>query len=60
LIAFAGNGIGTSKGWIPVPALNRTDADVSIFFLAANSVQYDGQPLLSPSSPPRSQQKNPS
>jgi hypothetical protein len=28
--------------WVPVPALNRTDADVSAFLLSANAVQYLG------------------
>jgi hypothetical protein len=27
--------------WIPAPQLNRTDADVSLFFLAPNSIEYD-------------------
>lgn len=28
--------------WQPVPALNRSDADVSLFLLAPNSVKYSG------------------
>ena len=36
-IAFAG---AAGNGWIPVPALNRSDADVSLFILAGNSVSY--------------------
>lgn len=36
-------GSGTNdRAWLPVPALARTDADVSIFFLAPNSVEYSG------------------
>lgn len=37
LLAYAGL---STIGWLPAPALNRTDADVSIFFLAPNSVAY--------------------
>lgn len=33
--------------WIPIPALNRTDADVSIFFLAPNGVEYEA-PVADP------------
>ena len=33
--------------WIPVPALNRTDADVSVFFLAPNMVVYEA-PVADP------------
>ena len=29
-----------SRGWIPIPALQRTDADVTIIFLAPNAVGY--------------------
>ncbi|KAK4697740.1 hypothetical protein P7C71_g386, partial [Lecanoromycetidae sp. Uapishka_2] len=36
LVALA----GVTSGWLPVPALNRTDADVSILFLTQNSVSY--------------------
>lgn len=36
-IAFAG---AAESGWIPVPALNRSDADVSLFVLAGKSVSY--------------------
>lgn len=31
---------GYAGAWIPIPEFNRTDADVTIFFLAANSVSY--------------------
>lgn len=33
--------------WNPIPALNRTDADVSIFFIAPNSVIYNA-PVTDP------------
>ncbi|KAI9884426.1 MAG: hypothetical protein M1823_003780 [Watsoniomyces obsoletus] len=29
--------------WEPAPAINRTDADISLFFLSANAVVYLGQ-----------------
>ena len=32
---------GAPNGWIPIPELNRTDADVAIFVLAQNSIYYD-------------------
>src|SRR2546430_971756 len=31
---------GTNSGWTPIPTFNRTDADVSIYFLAANCLTY--------------------
>ncbi|KAL9131417.1 MAG: hypothetical protein Q9217_000631 [Psora testacea] len=37
-MAYAGI---ASNGWKPVAALNRSDGDVSIMFLASNSVQYE-------------------
>lgn len=35
--------LGGYKGntWLPVPELNRTNADISLFLLAPNSVRYD-------------------
>ncbi|PLB44482.1 hypothetical protein P170DRAFT_417125 [Aspergillus steynii IBT 23096] len=30
-----------NKTWIPIPALNRTDADVNIIFINANNLRYD-------------------
>ena len=33
--------------WIPIPALNRTDADVALFFLAPNMILYEG-PVTDP------------
>ncbi|KAL8824813.1 MAG: hypothetical protein Q9170_008033 [Blastenia crenularia] len=44
LFAFAGD---PNQPWEPISALNRTDADVSIFFLAANSITYS-QPVTDP------------
>ncbi|KAI4276395.1 MAG: hypothetical protein L6R38_005678 [Xanthoria sp. 2 TBL-2021] len=44
LVAFAG---GADRGWEPIPALSRTDGDVSIFFLTANSVTYQ-EPVIDP------------
>ena len=38
---------GTANVWEPIPELNRTDADVSVFFLAQNNVYYDS-PVLDP------------
>jgi hypothetical protein len=41
---------GSQQSWTPSKELNRTDADVSIFFLAQNSVEYNGpvdDPLFS-------------
>ena len=39
---------GYSGGaWAPISALNRTDADVSIFFVAPNSVMYE-KPVTDP------------
>lgn len=35
------------SGWEPIPELNRTDADVTLFYLAHNSMVY-----LSPSNDP--------
>ena len=35
------------NGWYPVDALNRTDADVSLFLLAPNSVRYEA-PVTDP------------
>jgi hypothetical protein len=32
-------------GWTPIPPFYRTDGDVSLFFFAANSVQYTNQTL---------------
>ncbi len=29
------------NSWIPIPELNRTDADVSLFLLAQNAIYYD-------------------
>jgi hypothetical protein len=31
---------GTSEGWVPGPVLSRTDAEVGIFFLAPNGIQF--------------------
>lgn len=36
-----------SNAWYPVDALNRTDADVSLFLLAPNSVRYEA-PVTDP------------
>ncbi|KAI9715206.1 MAG: hypothetical protein M1828_001032 [Chrysothrix sp. TS-e1954] len=33
--------LGSETGWQPMPALNRTDADVSITFISSNSLTYD-------------------
>jgi hypothetical protein len=33
--------------WIPIPALNRTDADVSLFLLAGNFITYE-EPVTDP------------
>ena len=35
------------NAWIPIPALNRTDADVSMFFLAPNGIAYEA-PVADP------------
>lgn len=35
-VAYAGE----SRGWNPIPEFNRTDADVSVFFLSQNAVAY--------------------
>jgi hypothetical protein len=32
---------GYETNWVPIPEFNRTDADVTIFFLAQNSMSYD-------------------
>ena len=32
--------ITTDSFWNPIPALNRTDADVSLYFLASNGIYY--------------------
>ena len=37
----------SAKVWTPIPALNRTDADLSIFFVSPNSIIYDA-PVLDP------------
>ncbi|KAL8792003.1 MAG: hypothetical protein Q9195_005421 [Heterodermia aff. obscurata] len=44
LVALAGS---AAKAWVPIPALNRTDGDISIFFLAPNSVIYSA-PVTDP------------
>lgn len=44
-IAFAG--ADHHSAWEPIPALNRTDGDISIFFLAPNSVTYQ-EPVTDP------------
>ncbi|KAI9707010.1 MAG: hypothetical protein M1820_004598 [Bogoriella megaspora] len=36
------NGSGMSSGFMPIPAINRTDADTIIIFLAANNVIFVG------------------
>jgi hypothetical protein len=33
-------GVGGLGAWIPISALNRTDADVSLYFFSANDVSY--------------------
>jgi hypothetical protein len=33
--------VGRSSGWEPIPPLNRTDADVTLIFIAPNSVVYE-------------------
>ena len=35
------------NNWIPIPALNRTDADISLFFLAPTSITYEA-PVADP------------
>ena len=35
------------NSWIPIPELNRTDADVSLFLLAQNTITYDS-PVFDP------------
>lgn len=44
IVYFAGV---ADNAWLPVDALNQTDADVSLFLLAANSVYYDA-PVTDP------------
>ncbi|KAL9026518.1 MAG: hypothetical protein Q9180_007472 [Flavoplaca navasiana] len=44
LVAFAGS---ARRAWEPIPAVNRTDGDISIFFLTANSVSYQ-EPVIDP------------
>lgn len=37
-------------GWVPVDALNRTDADISLLFISSNSIRYTapcGDPIFS-------------
>ena len=51
LAYFAGS---VTNAWYPIDALNRTDADVSLFLLAANSIVYDApvtDPLYAASTP---------
>lgn len=43
-VAYAGASHG---GWDPIPALNRTDGDVSILFLTPNSITYQ-EPVTDP------------
>jgi hypothetical protein len=38
-VAYAGS---EDVGWAPVPAFDRPDADVSLFLLSANAIQYVG------------------
>ena len=41
-VAYAVNPTSQEEGsWIPIPALNRTDADVSLFLLMPNSIIYN-------------------
>ena len=44
MISFAGS---AENFWIPIPALNRTDADVSLFFLAPTGITYEA-PVADP------------
>ena len=44
---FISNAGSAENEWTPIPALNRTDADVSIFFLAPNMVVYEA-PVADP------------
>ena len=38
---------GSDPGWTPVPELNRTDADINLFFLSQNGVRYV-EPVFDP------------
>ena len=40
LNSFTTLAAASSQGWKPIPALGRTDADVSLFLLAPNSIYY--------------------
>ncbi|KAL8686954.1 MAG: hypothetical protein Q9218_006742 [Villophora microphyllina] len=44
LIAYVGS---PQSYWVPSPTLNRTDGDISLFFLASNSVLYE-DPVADP------------
>ena len=32
---------GNNTGWVPIPELNQTDSDITVFFLGANGITYD-------------------